>query len=125
MNYNQNTQTSPAGQLKTIPIIYMALLAGQALFGVVTFVIAKAPFLNLNPDGDVFFFVAPVFIIACGLAGNLLFKRKLTDLTGLASLKERVPAYQAALIIRYALTEGSTLFGIVVFSLGGNLFYIC
>ena len=123
--YNQdNLKPSPA-YLKTITIIHAALLMGQVLFGIVSYSIAVNPAVNLKPANDPLFYIVPVVIIAGIFVGTFLFRQQLAKLNDNSStLKEKLGVYQTALIIRYALSEGPSLLGIVAFFTTGNLFYL-
>jgi hypothetical protein len=124
MNNNRDNLQNPKLFLKTNTIIYSALLIGQALFGIVAFFIAIKPVVNLKPGDDVLFYLVPVITISGGFIGAMLYKKRLTELANTATLKEKTSSYQTALIIRYALSEGATLFAIVVFLQGANLYYL-
>jgi hypothetical protein len=122
-NNRESIQPSPA-YFKLITIIHVALLAGQVLFGVVSYSITNSKGLDLNPGDDVFFYIAPLLIIGGMLVGTFLFKQQVAKLADKELLPVKLAAYQTALIIRFALSEGPSMFGIVVYMLTGNLFYL-
>ncbi|WP_184550430.1 hypothetical protein [Mucilaginibacter sp. FT3.2] len=130
--YNKQPVTiSEKTIFNTTKIIHLALLAGQLLFAVMAFVVNKnAISLNLkNTNNDVFFLLVPIFAISCIALGIFIFKKQLSDTQQNTSafdksLSDKIKRYQAAFIVRAALTEGPSLFGIVVFLLTGNLFYL-
>jgi hypothetical protein len=124
MYNNQGSLKTPQTFLKTITIIHSALLIGQVLFGVVTFYITNSTVINLNPAGDVYFYIVPLFFVIGMLAGSFIFKQHVAKLADKNALPEKLSDYQTALIIKYALTEGTSLFGIVVYLLTGNLLYL-
>lgn len=120
----QNTPTNPRGALKVIPIIHLALLAGQTLFAIVAYFQARNVRLDLQNTKDPFFFVAPLMAIGGFIASNIIFKQRLNSLGTATTARQKVTIYQSGLIVRYALLEGPSLFGIVCFMLTGNLFYL-
>jgi hypothetical protein len=122
-NNRQSVQPSPA-YFKLITSIHTALLVGQVLFGVVSYSITNSKGLNLKPGDDVFFYIALLLVIGGMLAGTFLFKKQVAKLLDKATLPEKLAAYQAALIRRFALSNGPSMFGIVVYMLTGNLFYL-
>ena len=124
MTTNQNPEINPKAFLRLITIIYGALLAGQTLFAVMVYFIAINPTLNLKPVNDMFFYLVPVFVVAMGIIGSLLYKKRIESARGAATVKEKVAGYQTAIITRLAPTEGATLFAIVIFMQGWNLYYL-
>jgi hypothetical protein len=124
MYTNQPGLRDPGNYLKTITIIHIALLTGQVMFAIVSFFMTNSTSLNLNPAGDVYFYIVPVFALFGIIAGSLLFKQLVAGTAGKKTLSEKLAGYQTALIVRFALTEGASLFAIVSYLLGGNLFYL-
>src|SRR5471030_821542 len=106
MTYNDNIKQTPAGFLKLISIIHLALLGGQMVFGIVAFAESTKVYFDVKYNGDPFIFIAPILAIGGIVAGNLIFKQLLTALESKTSLSEKMMGYQTALIIRFALLEG-------------------
>ncbi|MDB5158274.1 MAG: hypothetical protein JWR50_2981 [Mucilaginibacter sp.] len=120
---NTDAQKTTQPFIKTISIIHLALIIGQVLFAVVAF--AKMDSTNINFDkNDVFLFVAPIMAIGGFIASNIVFKQQLVRAKDKMVLKDKLVAYQSALITRFALLEGASLFNIVVFLKTGNLLYL-
>lgn len=116
---------TPQSILKSMQIIHAGLLAGQVMFAVVSYtVVEKAPHFDIKNTGDVFLFIVPLMAIASFIASNLLFKLKIAGLPGKDILVEKLIGYLTALIIRFALLEGASLFGIVTFLISGNLLFL-
>jgi hypothetical protein len=131
MNNNQSAAGTPKNALKTTSIIHLALLAGQVLFMIVAYITNKniKYFDYKDSRNDVFFYIAPLMAITCTVVGGFLFNQQLGKFHQQAAgsgktLSEKLQAYQSALIVRYALLEGPSLFGIVCFLITGNLFYL-
>jgi hypothetical protein len=122
-NYRGSLQ-KPQAFLKMIVIIHGALLAGQVLFGITALASTKSMGIIMKPADDPFFYVAPFLTLSSIAAGIFLFKQQLAKLPEKVTLKEKIAGYQTGLIIKYALTEGASLFGIVAYLLTGNLLYL-
>jgi hypothetical protein len=124
MNYNPNTPINPKTVLRITRIIHLALLIGPLLYGFLTFSIANNASLKLQANGDVFFYIVPGFIVATGLIGIFLYKKTIAVAANAATLKEKAAGYQTSLIVRYALSEGSTLLAVTVFTITANFLYL-
>jgi hypothetical protein len=122
--YNQNRPIDPKNFVKLIIIIHLALFMGQTLFAAVVLFISKDPALNLKPGNDVLFYVVPFMLVFGIFAGSFVFKQLTAKLAEKTSLTEKLQAYQTALIIRYALSEGASMFSIVCLLLTNNVYYL-
>jgi hypothetical protein len=109
---------------KTISVIHLAMIVGQVVFGITAFYITNSTLINFKPDGDPVFYVVLLLIIFGILGGSFIFKQQVAKLAGKQLLIEKTQGYQTALIIRFALAEGASLFGIVSYLDHGNLFYL-
>ncbi len=110
--------------LKTVSIIHLALLIGQAMFATVVFIQSGSTKIVFNDASDSYFFIVIGLAVGGFAASNFLFKQNLNKANEQTDIKSKLAKYQSALIIRYALLEGPSLFGIVVYLLTGNLFYL-
>lgn len=124
MNNDRNYIANPQTFIRTISIIHLALMAGQLLFAFLTFSMKKSTIVNLKPDGDVYFYIAPLLIFSGMLIGSFLFNQLLAKATEAESLNKKLAAYQSAFIIRCALSEGGAMFAIVCYLLTANFFYL-
>jgi len=122
--YNQNQAVKPQSFVKTIIIIHLALFMGQVVFAAVVLFIAKQPVVNFKPGADPLFYMAPVLVLFGMAAGSFLFKQLRSKAAERESLTAKLSAYQAALIIRYALSEGPSLFCIVCMMITNNGYYL-
>jgi len=120
----QNTQQTAKAMLKTIPILHMGLLAGQVLFAIVSFNISPPNTFYWINHNDPFVFVVPIIAIACYALGNFLFRQQIGAAIEKPTVQQKVAGYQTAMIIRFAMLEGASLFGIVSYLLTGNLLLI-
>ena len=109
--------------LKTITILYLALLMGQLMFAVVAFSINGSTAVVIDTN-DTIIFIEVIMVTGCFIASNILFKKQLADAAQQSDVKSKLMRYQTALIIRCALLEGASLFSIVNYMTGGNLLYL-
>jgi hypothetical protein len=125
MPSNVNLPQTPATFLRNITIIHLALAAGQVLFGAVVLSISKRIIINVRDTHDPMVYLVPLLAITCFILSNFLFKKVLsTAIKPDSTLRQKLLYYQTALIIRLALLEGPSLFGIVAFFLTGSLFFL-
>lgn len=121
---NQNLLQTPKTFLRTITIIHLAMLLGQALFAIVVFSLIKNTGIDLKDTKDPFLFVVPIMAIGCFTASVFVFKSKINEAANKPTLKGKLMAYQAAFIIQVALLQGASLFGIVVYDVTRNFLYL-
>jgi hypothetical protein len=124
MNYNTNQNLNPRAAVKTLPIIYMGLIAGQVLFCIVAYAEFPQKGFSLNGSNDPLIYAALILAAGGVFAGNFLFRQQLGKISPEHSLSQKISAYQTAFIIRAALAEGPSLFSIVAFMLSGNLLFL-
>jgi hypothetical protein len=117
------TQT-PKTFLKTLSIIHLALIAGQVLFAITALGIKTKHQTDVKNSNEAFMFIVPLLALAGFVAGHMLFKQQVNKLSGETSLKEKIKGYQGAVIVRFALLEGPSLFAIVAFLLTKNLLFL-
>ncbi|SEO03649.1 hypothetical protein SAMN05192574_10564 [Mucilaginibacter gossypiicola] len=113
---------NPNTFLKTTSVIHLALIAGQIIFAATAFMTTKNH--ATNKSDDVFIYVAPIMAVTGFAIGSILFKTMVNKIDGQSPLKTKLAAYQSALIVRFALLEGPSLFAIVSFMLTGNLIFL-
>jgi hypothetical protein len=121
----QNSELTPKKYMNLLTLIFMALLLGQLLFVVlVIFTIENFSF-NILDFSNPLFFIIPILAIGSFYGSQLIFNQNLISINkNNNSLKEKLMAYQHALIIKLAFIEGPSLFGIVAFLISGNLYFL-
>nr|WP_294942857.1 hypothetical protein [uncultured Mucilaginibacter sp.] len=125
MHSNVNLPQTPATFLRTITIIHLALGAGQVLFGVVVLSLSNRIIINVRDTHDPMVYLVPLLAVTCFFLSNFMFKKVLSSaIKPESTLRQKLMYYQTALIIRLALLEGPSLFGIVAFFLTGSLFFL-
>ncbi len=125
INHGTIRQTSRE-YFRSLQMVYIALIAGQVFFGVVSFYLNQ--FADFGAPGkelrDIFIYIVPLFIIGGTAASLLVFKNRLKVSAGKTSLNEKMTDYRAALIVRYALLEGPSFLALVVYLLTGDLLFL-
>ncbi len=113
---------NPNTFVKTISIIHLALIAGQIIFAAAAFMTTKNH--ATSKSDEVFIYVAPILALSGFAISNISFKTLVNKIDSQSPLKTKLTAYQSALIVRFALLEGPSLFAIVSFMLTGNLIFL-
>lgn len=121
--YNQNLSQNNQSNLKTILIIHLALMTGQAVFAVLCLVIIPSKGFSFN-TGDVFDLVAVILTTGAFVLSTFLYRTQLNTALGKATAKEKLLNYSSAIIMRDAPLEGASLFCIVAYMQTGNTLFI-
>jgi hypothetical protein len=107
-------------------IAFYGLIIGQVLFGLLSFfLVSTNSFSSEGADlRSVFIYVVPVFVLTGFFLSNLIYKNRLKGIDRKSSLMIKLTSYRAALIVRYALLEGPSMFAIVVYLVTGDIIFI-
>src|SRR6266481_8276443 len=124
MAYNSNYNPSPQAAAKMLPMIHLALLIGQVLFGTVVYNITPQKGFSFDGSANPFIYLSLALAFGGFTAGNILFTKQLQKIEPESTLSQNLVTYQTAFIIRMALLEGPSLFSIVAYMLSGNLFFL-
>jgi hypothetical protein len=110
----------------SLKIIFFALLAGQVMFALVAFFIAKELKLSVlkGPPWEGLMFIMPNVILVAYFLGVYLFNRKLKTARTRTSLSEKLNDYRAALLVRYALMEGTTIISLILYLLSERIVFM-
>ncbi|RYU91569.1 hypothetical protein EWM62_06410 [Mucilaginibacter terrigena] len=103
--------------------IHLALLAGQCLFAGVVLFLGKQSAAGPANDNQ-FIIIAAVLCVVAFAVGNLVYKQVIAAAVNKQTLTEKMAGYMSALIVKFALIEGASLFSIVSFLLTGNYFFL-
>jgi hypothetical protein len=107
-------------EIRALKIIHAAMAVGQILFvGLVSFLVFTKKFETVITT-NVFLYVVPIIILPSCMMSYILFKKRLEVAKEEPTPVLKLTDYRSALIVRYALIEGSSLFSIVAFMLTGN-----
>jgi len=90
-------QTTAQSYLKIISIIHIALLASQLLFGLTAFSMTPQKGIAFS-SSNVFMYVVPFMAVMCVTASFLIFNKQVDAAINKPILKEKLMAYQGALI---------------------------
>ena len=111
---------------KAMLVLWLALMGGQVFFGLIVFYLNNSGSYTPQEKNlkDIFIYLVPIFAVYGVVAGSIIFKRRLNSSKNKMSLMEKLNDYRAALIIRYALLEGSTFFSLVSYLLTGDSLFL-
>ncbi|MBS1598265.1 MAG: hypothetical protein JST75_08565 [Bacteroidetes bacterium] len=113
---------SKANDLKTIQILYKALLAGQLIFAaIITFLVTtgRAPSQSTSAS-NVFLIVAVVVALACIPAGYILFRQRIEVVKQQNDFSAKLEGYRASLILQLGLSEMPALLAIIMYFMTSN-----
>ena len=120
---NKNEYINSKSVLRSIRVIYFALILGLLSFLSVTFLISQDFRFAFDKNDPVLFANLILFISAIPLGylvPQSIWKRIEKDLP----LQDKLLKYQTGFLIRLATCEGVGLFSIVGFLISNNLFYL-
>ena len=119
----QNLKLMQNSFLKTMSIIFFALLAGQLIFiAIAFFIVTKNPPQSQNDD--MLNIIVPILVGSGLFISNFMFRQLLGKIKNDSSFEIKLEAYRSALIIRYALLEGPSIFSTVAYLLSGNIIFL-
>lgn len=124
MNNKKQQITSPKQFLKTISIIYYAILIGPLGFLLVQYFQIKETKLEFTNTEEPFQYVVPIFAILGYIVGKRLYDTKIKELKNKDTLLEKLSFFQTGFVLKLALLEGPALLGIVAFSQEGNIYFL-
>lgn len=107
--------------LRSLQILYKALLIGQLLFAVIVMLLVSKGIAGsgIGISGNTFFYVAiGLSVVAVGMSYRL-FGQKIEEAKQQDSLTAKLDGYRGAFILQLALCEGPALFSIICYFLTG------
>jgi hypothetical protein len=105
-------------------MLHFALLIGQIILAAVFIVLTGNTEIILTPAGDLFFMLVPATALFAIFISGFMFKKLLEQANTRTTLSEKLSLYRPALLVRFAILEGASLFGLVAYFLNANLFYV-
>jgi hypothetical protein len=120
---NKNGYVNSKSVLRTVRVLYFALILGILSFLAVTFLISQGFKFAFEKSDPIIFANIILFILAIPigyLVSQAMWKKIEKDLP----LKDKLLKYQTGFLIRLATCEGVGLFSIVGFLLSNNLIYL-
>jgi uncharacterized membrane protein len=111
---------------RTMMIIFIALVTGQVMFGLVALFLQQIG--ELSPelqDMKMLFLIMVCGFVAGGYLGSrFLFRNSMKTAKEKTSLAEMMAHYRSALIVRYALLEGPSMFAVIAFLITGDYIFL-
>ena len=111
--------------VKTLRILFLALLLGQVLFLAITFLIRYIHGILLEAADLTQIFLI-ISLIGCTISHILSYqisKSKLQKIDHSIGLEQKMEQYRSILIIKLALLEGASFFTIICFQLTGDFIF--
>lgn len=107
-------------------ILFYAMTTGMLLFcGIVLTLILSNNVSSADQElTNIFMVVVAVFAVGGYAASKIVFKKKLQEIKEMKTLAQKMPFYRGALILRYALIEGSAFLAIMMGFVTGNLLFL-
>jgi len=116
-------QQTPAALFKTLPLMFLALLAGMVIMGGIMY--AMKPVTTYELDFKNPFLVIMLIAMIAGIFGsNLLYNFNKNKIDLKDSTESKVARIQQAVIIRFAFVEGPALLGIILYLKEANLIFL-
>jgi hypothetical protein len=111
---------------RSLTVVFYGLIFGQVLFGLLSFLLMSTN--KVVPEGenlkDVFIYIVPASALLGFILSNILFKNRLKLMDENSTLLMKLNCYRGALIVRYALLEGPSIFSIVVYMVTGYVVFL-
>jgi len=119
-------QQNVSSYIRSFNILFYALLAGQAMFTAIAFFLRySGAFINSNENLEkIFIYIVPSLYAIAVAAGTSIFKKKLPVIKMNPVFVEKLSAYRAVYILRFALMEGACLFAIIVYLITGRQMFL-
>ena len=122
----ENLSLTVKSYFKTLNLIYIAMVAGQIIFGLVAyFLLQSTKFESEFPDmRDVFIYIVPIFVLGGIFGSTAVFTKTIFNARSLENLSDKLIEYRSALVMKYALLEGPSFFAIVIYLLTGDTVFL-
>lgn len=112
-------------QIKTIQIIFFALLSGQLIFLFIAVYLVQSA--NVKPNEELFliFLIVDLLIVFPAIViGPMLYRNFLSKVKSEFSIQQKLVIYRQAVIVKLALVEAPTIFSIVAYLLTGSFVFL-
>lgn len=121
-----DNQQAPASYLKAFNILFFALLAGQTIFAAIALILRYSNSFTGGAEDleKIFVYIVPAMYVIAVVWGTAMFKKKLPEIKSNSVLTEKLAAYRAVYILRFALIEGTTLLAIITYLITGRQMFI-
>ena len=111
---------------RALQVLHRALLTGMLLLAVISafLVISRGPIGQPGLPEKALQVIVLLLSVGGTAAGFTLFNKKIQAIPPMGSLKDRMAAYRAAAIVRWALIELPAIFSLISFLLTGNYAFL-
>jgi len=110
---------------KALDILHMAMLVGQAMLAVIGVVLVNRGMLHTNASPEKPLQVVALLVsVGAPAAGFMQFNKKIKSIPVTDAASQRLAAYRAAAITRWATIEGPALFSLISFLITGNYAFL-
>ncbi|NRD19698.1 hypothetical protein HNV08_06530 [Winogradskyella eckloniae] len=124
MNTTAKHLRSTKSTIRSLSIVHFALCTGIILFGAMAYFNTEKAVLNFSETEDIFFYLVPAFAIVLTIINHFLFQNNLKRVKAKTTLKDKLTHYYTIKIIQFALIDGPAIFGIAIFLITSNQYYI-
>lgn len=114
-----------AEQIKSVQIIFLALLAGQIMFLFISVFLVQSG--NVKPNDELFLilFIVDLMIITPAIVvGPMIYRGFIERANSKKLTEEKFILYRQGVIIKLALVEAPTIFSIVGYLLTGSFIFL-
>lgn len=120
------SDSSNRSYFQSLRIIHASILGGSILFlAVVRFLLIEPDDLATAAIDDPLILYLPAAVMLIGvLLGEFLFRRQVKDARPLPELIDKLNAYRAACIVRWAAIEGPVLLATIFFMLYADKYFM-
>jgi len=94
------------------------------LFAITALAITPSGKFSINTPNDPYLIAVPIMAIGSFIASMMLHRQLIATAVSKPTVQQKIVGYQTAMIVRLALLEGASLFGIVVYIVTTNLLYL-
>ena len=117
------TQTLTVGSyFKANKIVHLAMVMGLVFFAFVSFLLQERGFGTIGGNiGKSAVYISPLIALIGLIGSSSFFKRKLNACRAKQLLNEKLTEYRSALILKFAIIDGTTLILIIFYLLTGEL----
>lgn len=120
----EQSQLTSKSYFTSLKIIHFALTAGVVFFMLISFALQFTGFEPELKEMEMILLGITAFAAISGIfTGNLLFRKRLEQLAEQKNLKDKLAGYQSALIVKFALVEGTAFFSVVAYLLTANILF--
>ncbi len=128
MTQFQQSPGTPKDILRAIRILFVAIIAGALSFALIILIMSEGkgyPTVEIKPYQDTILWIAAGITLLCLILGWNEYKKRVgVAKDSLISLLDKLNHYRTALILYIALCEGPALFGVILFFLTGNYYFL-